>query len=74
MLADSVSSGVIGLGNEASSEEKATLISRIIQEKTNEGQFDECKLTESMLRRVAHVFLDKLTITEERVINYPHGK
>ncbi|MCK5786629.1 MAG: HDIG domain-containing protein [Candidatus Sabulitectum sp.] len=73
MLADSVSSGVIGLGNEASSEEQAVLISRIIQERSDEGQFDECKLTESMLRRVAHVFLDKLTITEERVSNFPHG-
>ncbi|MCP4647771.1 MAG: HDIG domain-containing protein, partial [bacterium] len=74
MLADSVSSAVKGLGNEATSEQRAAVITRIIQEKTDEGQFDDCKLTSPMRTRVAHIFMDQLSKTDERVKNYPHGK
>ncbi len=75
MLADSVSSAVKGLGSDADSEQKAAVISRIIQEKADEGQFDECKLVGSMRTRVAHVFMDVLSKNDyERVKDYPHGK
>lgn len=75
MLADSVSSAVKGLGSAASYENKAAVISRIIQEKADEGQFDQCELTGSMRTRAAHVFMDVLSqIDYERVKNYPHGE
>ena len=74
MLADSVSSAVRGLGNTASYEEKAAVVSRIIQEKADEGQFDQCKLTGSMQTRAAHVFMDVLNQNDyERVKDYPYG-
>ena len=75
LLADSVSSAVKGLGNSSSYEEKLAVVFRIIREKTSEGQFDECNLTESMRTRAAHVFMDVLSQNDyERVKNYPHGK
>ncbi|MCD4708963.1 MAG: HDIG domain-containing protein [Candidatus Sabulitectum sp.] len=75
MLADSVSSAVKGLGNTASLEKKAAVVSRIMQEKTDEGQFDQCELTGSMRTRAAHVFMDVLSQNDyERVKDYPHGQ
>ena len=75
MLADSVSSAVKGLGNTASYESKLAIVSRIIQEKTDEGQFDQCKLTGSLLRKAAHVFIEVLSQSDyERVKDYPHAK
>ena len=75
LLADSVSSAVKGLGSSSSYEDKLAVVFRIIKEKTDEGQFDECNLTGSMRTRAAHVFMDVLTQNDyERVKNYPHGK
>ncbi len=75
MLADSVSSAVKGLGNVSSYEQKAAVVFRIIQEKADEGQFDQCELTGSMRTRAAHVFMDVLSQSDyERVKDYPHGK
>lgn len=75
MLADSASSAVKGLGNTASYEEKAAVVSRIMQEKADEGQFDQCELTGSMRTRAAHVFMEVLSQSDyERVKDYPHGQ
>ncbi len=75
LLADSVSSAVKGLGSSSSYEEKSAVVFRIIKEKSEEGQFDECNLTGSMRTRAAHVFMDVLSQNDyERVKNYPHGK
>lgn len=75
MMADSVSSAVTGLGRNATYEEKASTVTRIIDEKAKSGQLDDCSFTPAMQKRTAHVFLDALgTIDYERVKNYPHGK
>lgn len=75
MLADSVSSAVTGLGKDATVGQKAATIARIIQEKADDSQFDDCSFTGSMRARVAHVFMDVLSKNDyERVPNYPHGK
>ncbi|MEA3267272.1 MAG: HDIG domain-containing protein [Candidatus Fermentibacteria bacterium] len=75
MLADAASSAVKGLGNKASYEEKAAVVSRIIREKADEGQFDQCKLTRSMRTRVAHVFMEVLSQSDyERIKDFPHGQ
>jgi membrane-associated HD superfamily phosphohydrolase len=74
MLADSVSSGVRGLGNTATDQQKVEIVSRIIREKTDECQFDQCRLTVSMRTRAAHVFMDVISQNNyERVKNFPHG-
>jgi putative nucleotidyltransferase with HDIG domain len=75
MLADSVSSGVTGLGKDATAGQKEAMIARITQEKADEGQFDDCNFTGSMRARVAFVFMDVLNRNDgERVPGYPHGK
>jgi len=74
MLADSVSSAVRGLGNTATDQQKAEIVSRIIREKAEECQFDQCRLTASMRTRAAHVFMDVFSQNNyERVKNFPHG-
>jgi putative nucleotidyltransferase with HDIG domain len=75
MLADAVSSAVRGLGKTVTDEETAETISRIIREKTEEGQFDQCRLSVSMKTRAAHVFMDELIRKDyKRVKHFPHGK
>jgi membrane-associated HD superfamily phosphohydrolase len=65
---------VKGLGKDASNEQKAATVTRIIDEKASAGQFDDCNFSPSDRRKAAHFFLDVLeTNDHERVKNYPHG-
>jgi putative nucleotidyltransferase with HDIG domain len=73
MMADSVSSAVQAL-REITPEKVTETVKRIIEEKDNEGQFDECHITRAQIRKVGEVFLQVLRGRfHERVIDYPHG-
>jgi len=73
MMADSVSSAVQAL-RDVSPEKVNETVKRIIEEKDNEGQFDECHITRAQIRKVSEVFLQVLRGRfHERVIDYPHG-
>ncbi len=74
MLADSVSSAVKGLDKTNSTESKENIVFRIVREKAEEGQFDQCKLTGAMRTRAAQGFVKYLTRDSGgRVKNFPHG-
>lgn len=79
MLADSVSSAIRGFvqskGDKATDELKAEMAARILREKEEAGQFDNCSLSPSDKRKIISVFLDVLNKKNyERVKNFPHGK
>lgn len=75
MLADSISSAIIGLGSGASEEERTLTVTRILRESEESGQFDDCCFSPSERRRAVSIFLDVIgSKNYERVKNFPHGK
>ncbi|MFV2061905.1 MAG: HD family phosphohydrolase [Chloroflexota bacterium] len=73
MLADSVEASVRSL---ASHDERAirAMVSRIISERLNDGQFDECELTLRDLDRIRESFISQLLAMYHRRIAYPTNK
>ena len=73
MLADSVEASVRSL---SSHDERAirAMVSRIISERLNDGQFDECDLTLRDLDRIRESFIAQLLAMYHRRIAYPTNK
>ena len=73
MLADGVEASVRSL---TSHEEPAirAMVSRIIQERLEEGQFDECDLTFRDLERIREAFVAQLLGMYHRRVEYPQNK
>ena len=72
MLADSVEASVRSL---ASRDEPAirAMVTRIIEERSNDGQFDECDLTMRDLERVREAFVEQLLGMYHTRIAYPQN-
>ena len=73
MLADSVEASVRSL---ASRDEPAirAMVARIIDERLDDGQFDECDLTLRDLERIREAFVEQLLGMYHRRIAYPQNK
>lgn len=75
MLADTISSAIIGLGSDASSDRKTLTVTGILRETEDSGLFDECCFPPSERRKAVNVFLEVMDKKNyERVKNFPHGK
>ncbi|HPU01543.1 MAG: HDIG domain-containing protein [Firmicutes bacterium] len=70
MLADSIEAGVRALSNPVSSRVEA-LIRRIIKEKLNSGQMDECDLTLKELDRIGDAFVRIMAGIYHARVEYP---
>ncbi|MGI8929032.1 MAG: HD family phosphohydrolase [Candidatus Limnocylindrales bacterium] len=73
MLADSVEASVRSLGTPDESTIRA-MVSRIIRERLEDGQFDECDLTLRDLDRIREAFVAQLLGMYHRRIEYPQNK
>jgi hypothetical protein len=73
MLADSVEASVRSLGTPDEAAIRA-MVSRIIQERQTDGQFDECDLTLRDLDRIREAFVAQLLGIYHRRIEYPQNK
>ena len=73
MLADSVEASVRSL---TSHEEPAIrgMVTRIIKERLEDGQFDECDLTLRDIERIREAFVAQLIGMYHRRIEYPQNK
>src|SRR6476661_6318978 len=73
MLADGVEASVRSL---ASRDEPAirAMVARIIDERTSDGQFDECDLTLRDLERIKNAFVEQLLGMYHQRIAYPQNK
>ncbi|MGB4213769.1 MAG: HDIG domain-containing metalloprotein [Dethiobacteria bacterium] len=70
MLADSIEAGVRSLSNPAGNRVEA-LIRRIIKEKLNSGQMDECDLTLKELDRIGDAFVKIMAGIYHARVEYP---
>ena len=73
MLADSVEASVRSLGTPDEATIRA-MVSRIIRERLEDGQFDECDLTLRDLDRIREAFVAQLLGMYHRRIEYPQNK
>ncbi len=73
MLADSVEASVRSLGTPDEPAIRA-MVSRIIRERLEDGQFDECDLTLRDLDRIREAFVAQLLGMYHRRIEYPQNK
>ena len=73
MLADSVEASVRSLGSQDEAAIRA-MVSRIISERLEDGQFDECDLTLRDLDRIREAFIAQLLGMYHRRIEYPQNK
>jgi len=73
MLADSVEASVRSLGTPDEPTIRA-MVSRIIRERLEDGQFDECDLTLRDLDRIREAFVAQLLGMYHRRIEYPQNK
>jgi len=73
MLADSVEASVRSLGTPDEPAIRA-MVSRIIRERLEDGQFDECDLTLRDLDRIREAFVAQLLGMYHRRIAYPQNK
>ncbi len=73
MLADSVEASVRSLSNHDEATIR-TMVSRIISERLEDGQFDECDLTLRDLDHIREAFIAQLKGMYHRRIEYPQNK
>ncbi len=73
MMADSVEAAVRSLGSHEEAAIRA-MVSRIISERLDDGQFDECDLTLRDLDRIREAFIAQLLGMYHRRIEYPQNK
>ncbi len=73
MLSDSVEASVRSLGSHDEAAIRA-MVSRIIAERLDDGQFDECDLTLRDLDRIREAFIAQLLGMYHRRIEYPQNK
>ncbi len=73
MLADSVEASVRSLSSHDEPAIRA-MVTRIISERLNDGQFDECDLTLRDLDRIRESFIEQLLAMYHRRIAYPTNK
>ena len=73
MLADSVEASVRSLGTPDEPAIRA-MVGRIIRERLEDGQFDECDLTLRDLERIREAFVAQLLGMYHRRIEYPQNK
>jgi len=73
MLADSVEASVRSLSNHDEATIR-TMVSRIISERLEDGQFDECELTLRDLDHIREAFIAQLKGMYHRRIEYPQNK
>ncbi len=73
MLADSVEASVRSLGTPDEASIRA-MVSRIIRERLEDGQFDECDLTLRDLELIREAFVAQLLGMYHRRIEYPQNK
>ena len=73
MLADSVEASVRSLTAQDEPAIRA-MVSRIIHERLEDGQFDECDLTLRDLERIREAFVAQLLGMYHRRIEYPQNK
>ena len=73
MLADSVEASVRSLDSQDEPAVRA-MVDRIILERLQDGQFDECDLTLRDLERVREAFVQQLLVMYHRRIAYPQNK
>ncbi|MFN8519903.1 MAG: HDIG domain-containing protein [Chloroflexota bacterium] len=73
MLADSVEASVRSLSNHDEATIR-TMVSRIISERLEDGQFDECDLTLRDLDQIREAFIAQLKGMYHRRIEYPQNK
>jgi putative nucleotidyltransferase with HDIG domain len=73
MLADSVEASVRSLSNHDEASIRS-MVGRIISERLEDGQFDECDLTLRDLDRIREAFIAQLLGMYHRRIEYPQNK
>ena len=73
MLSDSVEASVRSLGSQDEAAIRA-MVSRIISERLEDGQFDECDLTLRDLDQIREAFIAQLLGMYHRRIEYPQNK
>lgn len=73
MLADSVEASVRSLSNHEEASIRS-MVGRIISERLEDGQFDECDLTLRDLDRIREAFIEQLKGMYHRRIEYPQNK
>ena len=73
MLADSVEASVRSLGTPDEAQIRS-MVSRIIRERLEDGQFDECDLTLRDLDQIRQAFIAQLMGMYHRRIEYPQNK
>ena len=73
MLADSVEASVRSLSNHDEASIRS-MVGRIISERLEDGQFDECDLTLRDLDRIREAFIAQLKGMYHRRIEYPQNK
>ncbi len=73
MLADSVEASVRSLGTPDEPQIRS-MVSRIIRERLEDGQFDECDLTLRDLDLIREAFVQQLMGMYHRRIEYPQNK
>ena len=73
MLADSVEASVRSLSSRDETTIRA-MVSRIIEERLKDGQFDECDLTLRDIERIREAFVSQLLGMYHQRIAYPQNK
>ena len=73
MLSDSVEASVRSLGSHDEAAIRA-MVSRIIAERLDDGQFDECDLTLRDLEKIREAFVAQLLGMYHRRVEYPQNK
>jgi membrane-associated HD superfamily phosphohydrolase len=73
MLADSVEASVRSLGTPDEPQIRS-MVARIIRERLEDGQFDECDLTLRDLDQIREAFIAQLMGMYHRRIEYPQNK
>ena len=70
MIADTVEAASRSM-DEATEEKVAEMVDKLVAEKADDGQFDECQLTFEELGRVKKAIVKALTVTRHLRIKYP---